>query len=298
MILKTTVPPKNLSEMRKELYVWFKKNGRHELPWRKTKNPYQILVSEIMLQQTQVERVKPHWKNWITKWPNIKALASAPRGEVIHAWSGLGYNRRSVNLHRTAQHIESQYNSKVPIDENILRELPGIGPYTAAAISCFSANKKTRPADTNITRVIARAFLGLQNSYPDTKKMIQKQLAELEPNQNFRKHYLALMDLGAVICQSRSPSCDLCPWQSKCHWLERGKPFLQTSKKQSQPFTSTARYARGRIVDHLRTNSTRTTNEIRHLLPSNHKGHTSIYLEALAKEGLIEKNKKGWSLPS
>ena len=298
MTSNTSVPPKKLIEMRKDLYIWFKKNGRHELPWRKTENSYQILISEIMLQQTQVERVKPHWENWITRWPNIKSLASAPLNEVINAWSGLGYNRRSVNLHRTAQHIEAQYDSKVPIDEKNLLELPGIGPYTAAAIRCFSANKKAYPADTNITRVIARAFFGLQNSSPDTRKIIQKQLEEIEPSRNFRKHYLALMDLGALLCQSRSPSCDLCPWQNNCHWLERGKPSLQTSKKKSQPFESTTRYARGQIVEHLRTNPTRTTSEIRRLLPSNHKKNTAIYLETLTKEGLIEKNKTGWSLPS
>ena len=287
-----------MKEFSTRLIEWHDIDGRKNLPWQKKKTPYKVWISEIMLQQTQVERVKPHWKNWITKWPNIKSLASAPLSEVINAWSGLGYNRRAVNLHRTAQQIESQYDSKVPTDEKILLKLPGIGPYTAAAIRCFAANKKTYPADTNITRVIARAFFGLQNSSPDTRKIIQKQLEEIEPSRNFRKHYSALMDLGALLCQSRSPSCDLCPWQSKCRWLELGKPLLQTSKKQSQPFASTARYARGRIVDHLRTNPTHTTNEIRRLLPSNHKEHTSIYLKALAKEGLIEKNKKGWSLPN
>jgi A/G-specific adenine glycosylase len=284
--------------MRKQLYSWFKKNGRHDLPWRQTQDPYKILISEVMLQQTQVSRVHLRWEKWIAKWPNINSLASASRKEVIQEWAGLGYNRRSVNLHRTVQELVLSHKGQVPINETILQRLPGIGPYTAAAITCFTENQKTQPIDTNISRLITRAFLGLQSPNDSTKKIIQQALIAFEPNQNFRKHYLALMDLGALVCQSRAPSCHVCPWQNNCSWFQDGKTPTTTPKKHLQPFSESARFARGRIIDYLREKPAMTTEEIQHFLPDNHKKQTAHYLEVLVTEGLIEKKDDNWSLPN
>lgn len=287
-----------VASMRKQLYSWFKKNGRHDLPWRQTQDPYKILISEVMLQQTQVSRVHLRWEKWIDRWPNINSLASATRKEVIQEWAGLGYNRRSVNLHRTAQELVLSHNGKVPLDETILQKLPGIGPYTAAAITCFTKNQKAQPTDINISRLIARAFLGLQNPNDSTKQIIRQALVTFEPKQNFRKHYLALMDLGALVCQSRSPSCHVCPWQNNCSWLQGGKTPTTTPKKHLQPFSESARFARGKIIDYLRKKPTMTTAEIHYLLPDNHKKQTAHYLQALVTEGLIEKKDDNWSLPN
>jgi A/G-specific adenine glycosylase len=168
------------------LLVWYRENGR-DLPWRRTRDPYAILVSEVMLQQTQVDRVVPRYLRWLERWPTADALAAAPRSEVIREWQGLGYNRRAVNLHRAAQRIAA---TGWPDD---LTELPGVGRYTADAVARFALERDVLPVDTNVARVLERtgATFGSVAAH-------------------------ALMDLGATICLARIPRCDSCPLADDC----------------------------------------------------------------------------------
>jgi A/G-specific adenine glycosylase len=183
----------------KELVLaWYGENGR-DLPWRRTRDPYAILVSEVMLQQTQVARVLPRWQAWLERWPTVEALAAASPGEAIAAWSGLGYNRRAVLLHRCAVAVRDR--GGFPRDPAELRRLPGIGPYTAAAIACFAFGAQIAAPDTNARRVCERAF-GTADMEPP-------------PGQAYAWNQ-ALFDLGREICIARRPRCPVCPLATGC----------------------------------------------------------------------------------
>jgi A/G-specific adenine glycosylase len=172
------------------------------LPWRKTRDPYAILVSEVMLQQTQVERVVPRWEEWLERWPTVEALAVATRAEVIRRWQGLGYNRRAVNLHRAVQRIAAE---GWPVD---LTELPGVGRYTADAVARFALDAPVLPVDTNVRRVQER-----------TKATFSPAAAH------------ALMDLGATVCLARIPRCSVCPLAAACP--ARGRRY-EPMRRQSR----------------------------------------------------------------
>ena len=172
--------------MREELLAWFAAHGR-DLPWRRTRDPYAVLVSEVMLQQTQVERVVPRYLRWLERWPTVAQLAAASPAEVIREWQGLGYNRRAVNLHRAARRIAAH---GWPAD---LAELPGVGRYTAAAVACFALDEPVLPLDTNVRRVQERSRLDFDAACAQ-----------------------ALMDLGATVCLARVPRCGRCPLAAAC----------------------------------------------------------------------------------
>lgn len=172
--------------MHDALSRWFETSGR-DLPWRRTRDPYAILVSEVMLQQTQVERVIPRYRAWLERWPTVYALAAAPAAEAIREWQGLGYNRRALSLHRAARHIA---RDGWPEE---LTDLPGVGPYTAAAIRRFALDEDVLPVDVNVARVIRR-----------TRTTFSSASAQ------------ALMDLGATTCIARVPRCETCPLASLC----------------------------------------------------------------------------------
>jgi len=183
------------------LLAWFGEHGR-DLPWRRTRDPYAILVSEVMLQQTQVDRVIPRWVEWLERWPTVVALAAAPTADVIRAWQGLGYNRRGLNLHRAARHIAAD---GWPED---LTELPGVGPYTAAAVDNFAFGRDVLPVDTNVGRIQER-----------TQESFSAAAAQ------------ALMDLGATVCLARVPRCGRCPLAGGCP--SRGRRY-EPQRKQSR----------------------------------------------------------------
>jgi A/G-specific adenine glycosylase len=172
--------------MERVLLSWWETAGR-DLPWRHTRDPYAILVSEVMLQQTQVERIVPRYVSWLERWPTVQSLAAATPGDAIREWQGLGYNRRALNLHRAASRIAS---SGWPED---LTELPGVGPYTASAIRCFAFGEDDLPVDVNVARVLRR-----------TEHRFSGFAAQ------------ALMDLGATVCIARAPRCDRCPLAGEC----------------------------------------------------------------------------------
>ena len=192
------------------LLQWFAAHGR-DLPWRRTHDPYAILVSEVMAQQTQVERVAPRWERWLARWPTVDALAAATAGDVIREWQGLGYNRRALNLHRAARHVAAH---GWPGD---LTELPGVGRYTADAVACFALGRDVLPVDVNVRRIRER-----------TGQTFGPAAAQ------------ALMDLGATICLARVPRCGACPLAAACP--SRGRRY-EPLRKQG-PFEGSFRQRR------------------------------------------------------
>jgi A/G-specific adenine glycosylase len=224
------------------LLGWFAEHGR-DLPWRQTRDPYAILVSEVMLQQTQVERVIPRYLAWLERWPTVAALASAPAAEVIREWQGLGYNRRGLNLHRAARKIAAD---GWPAD---LTDLPGVGPYTAAAVGNFALGRAVLPVDTNVSRIQERT--GHQFS-PAAGQ--------------------ALMDLGAAVCLARIPRCGVCPLESACP--SRGLRY-EPLRRQSR-FEGSFRQRRAQTL-RLIAESDRRLDELDHAA-----------VDSLAKDGLVE----------
>jgi A/G-specific adenine glycosylase len=200
--------------VREALLAWFDRNGR-DLPWRQTSDPYAILVSEVMLQQTQVERVVPRYLDWLARWPTVESLAAASPADAIRAWQGLGYNRRAVNLHRAAIAVAAEGWP------NDLTALPGVGPYTAAAIRNFAFGEPALPVDTNVRRVQER-----------TGRTFDAACAQ------------ALMDLGATVCLARVPRCGSCPLAAGCP--SRGRRF-EPLRRQSR-FEGSFRERRARTL--------------------------------------------------
>jgi A/G-specific adenine glycosylase len=202
--------PTTLGAVRSALLAWFEVTAR-DLPWRRTRDPYAILVSEVMLQQTQVERVVPRWERWLERWPTVEALAAASGGEVILEWQGLGYNRRALALHRAAGHVAEH---GWPDD---LTVLPGVGRYTADAVARFALGRPVLPVDVNVRRVQERTGESFTH-----------------------EHAAALMDLGATVCIARIPRCESCPLGFACP--SRGKRY-EPLRKQS-PFEGSFRKRR------------------------------------------------------
>ncbi len=260
-----------------------------------TRDPYAVLVSELMLQQTQVSRVTRYYEAFLTRWPDAGALAAASLAEVIEAWAGLGYNRRAVNLHRAARAIAAE---GMPRTVDGLRALPGVGPYTADAIACFAYELATPVADTNIARVLARAVSGAASRRDIEPKALRAIAAKLLSSRSPRDHNLALMDLGATVCTSRAPNCSVCPIARWCAWRAAGYPRSSAPPRVRTPrFETTARFARGRIVDFLRRHPWALRDEIAGGLPEEHHHALDRHLEGLLRDGMIECDDGGFRLP-
>ena len=305
-------------EVWRDLLAWYATQGRAHLPWRHTRDPYAVLVSEVMLQQTQVERVLPKYQEFLGRFPTLESLAAAPTAEVIKAWASLGYNMRAVRLQQIARQAVEQYSGALPATLEGLLALKGIGRYTAGAVACFAFGLHVATVDTNIRRVLWRVFRGIEpGSWPSGERAQREALTLAEwalPPDNAYDWQQALMDLGATVCVSRRPLCERCPLTSSCAAFaetanvtlfpsgealarlrderaavansevgtERGERRLvaegraayttsaatdgaapdplsaspATTRKrktrEQQPFTSTTRYFRGRVVETLR----------------------------------------------
>jgi len=214
-----------MENAQKNLLVWYEKQGRHALPWRNTDDVYHIYLSEIMLQQTQVERVKEeYYPQFLAKFPTLKVLAQADQDEVLSAWSGLGYYSRARNLHKTAQSV----SDTLPSSEAELLKLPGIGRYTASAICSFAYNQNVAVVDTNIARVLKRFFALLEPSEKELWGRAKVFVNEKEP----RHHNLALMDLGSMVCLPKNPKCSECPFEGECRGKDEPELYTQTKKKE------------------------------------------------------------------
>ncbi|HET7737028.1 MAG TPA: A/G-specific adenine glycosylase [Tepidiformaceae bacterium] len=296
-MMRATKPTSDSAALRQALGRWYRVNGRHALDWRLTRDPYAVLVSEIMLQQTQVERVLPYYRSWLARWPDAAALAGAPTAEVIRLWSGLGYNRRAVQLQRAAATALERHGA-IPTGYDSLIALPGVGPYTAAAVACFAAGARIPVVDTNIARVVARHQMGVDTHRAVLAARLSEVAEALLPARGARDHNLALMDLGALVCRSRGPACDACPLVRTCLWRRAGAPSTPRPASTALPFEATARFARGRIVEALRQASAPLTSfELCEALPSEHRERLAAYLSGLQGDGLVECVGGAWALP-
>lgn len=217
------------------LLSWFDQHGRKHLPWQNPITPYRVWVSEIMLQQTQVDTVIPYFERFMQHFPDIQSLAAAPIDEVLHLWTGLGYYARARNLHRCAQIVFTEYKGRFPEDVTLLSELPGIGRSTAAAITSIAFEQATAILDGNVKRVLARhsAIAG----WPGQPKVAEKlwRIAEAHmPNNRCRDYTQAIMDLGATVCIRTRPKCALCPVAADCVALAEDNPQAYPGKKPAK----------------------------------------------------------------
>jgi A/G-specific adenine glycosylase len=210
------------------LLAWYDRH-RRVLPWRappgRRADPYHVWLSEIMLQQTTVKTVAPYFAKFLSRWPDLAALAAAPLEDVLKAWAGLGYYARARNLHACARALADNHGGKIPAGEAELRQLPGIGAYTAAAIAAIAYDVAAMPVDGNVERVIARLY-AVATPLPAAKPEIAKLACGLAPPQRAGDFAQAMMDLGATICTPKKPACALCPWNDSCAAHRRGDPEL------------------------------------------------------------------------
>jgi A/G-specific adenine glycosylase len=265
---------KQIREFQNTVLDYYKKEGRR-LPWRTTRNPYRILVSEIMLQQTQVSRVLEKYKDFIKKFPNFKALAGATQSDVLRAWQGLGYNRRALALYKTAQLVVKEYNGRLPCEKEKLKTLPGIGEATSASIATFAFNTPTVFIETNIRSVFIHSFFKNKEVVHD--KDILPFIEETLPTKNPRVWYYALMDYGVKL-------------------KKEGNPNTQSAHYAKQkPFKESDRYIRGKIIKLLNENKKRTLSQ----LEKNIKKDTvriKKCLNSLISEGFIKREKTHYFL--
>jgi len=246
------VPPA-LTSLQRDLLAWAAAHGR-DLPWRHTRDPWSVLVSELMLQQTQVSRVVDRWPRFLDRFPDISTCAAAPVGEVVRAWAGLGYNRRAVNLHRAAQACVEGHGGVLPDDLGDLLALPGVGPYTARAVLVFAHGRDVGLVDTNAGRFLARAGAGRALAVREAQAMADR----LVPAGEGWAWGQAVFDLGALVCRRRSPACGQCPLTGHCAWAAAGWPDPDPVARSAgisggqSTFAGSDRQGRGRLVDALR----------------------------------------------
>lgn len=244
-------PASAVAARREALLAWFAQQGR-DLPWRRTRDPWAILVSEFMLGQTQVARVEGRYQAFLAQFATVEACAHASTGEVIDAWAGLGYNRRAVNLHACATRIVGTHHGVVPNTLTELVALPGVGPYTARAVLVFAFHQDVGVVDTNVARVLAR-----WQGHPFNRAEAQTRADELVPPGAAWDWNQALFDLGATVCGARNPRCEVCPVGTWCTWagddsaIDPAVGTAFTGTRQSR-FDGSDRQGRGRLVDALR----------------------------------------------
>jgi A/G-specific adenine glycosylase len=242
------------------LLGWYAEHGRTHLPWRRTRDPYRVLVSEFMLQQTQVERVIGAYETFLAAFPDVHALAAAPAADVVRRWRGLGYNSRALRLHAAARAIVRDRGGRFPIEREALLALPGIGPYTASALRAFAFEVDDVALDTNLRRIIHRTQFGLEYPPAVAPRELDARARALLPAGKAHAWNSALMDLGATICTARAPKCLICPLRHACaaapvdpvDLAARAALVTKRSPQEALPFERTARFLRGRIVDALR----------------------------------------------
>jgi A/G-specific adenine glycosylase len=273
----------NPTPLQERVLAWHRANPR-PLPWRATRDPYAVLVAEVMLQQTGVGRVLPKYEEWMRRWPTWEALASAPLGEALRMWGPLGYNRRALWLHHIARRVVREWGGHLPPDPAALASLPGVGPSTLTAVLCFAFGHDVPVVDTNIRRVLRRAVLGGDEDGRDVTALARA----LVPPGKGREWNLALMDLGAVVCRARRPRCGECPLASLCAWRAAGMPPAPP-RKPSPPFRGSSRYYRGRLLEGLRRLPPGTSLPLSTLcaqmdIPPE-RGHAAA--RAMAAEGLV-----------
>ncbi len=267
-----------VQRFRKIVHDYYREHGRSELPWRKTHDPYKILVSEIMLQQTQVERVIPYYKSFIKKYPTVQVLAKAPLGDVLTLWQGLGYNRRAKFLHGASTYIVENFKGKIPIDSGELESIWGIGPYTARAVMTFAHNHDAVFIETNIRTAVIHHFFTNDETVSD--EQIAAVLKKVLPRGEARAWYSALMDYGTYLKRSGI----------------RTNTKIKGYKKQST-FKGSRRELRGALLRAL-SNKTQTQKRLLSLLPERSVDEVQSVLDTLIAEGMVTKKGGRYSLPT
>ena len=238
--------------MHPALTDWSSSSGR-DLPWRRTRDPWAVLVSELMLQQTQVSRVLERYRPFLRRFPSPSACAAAPLADLVRAWQGLGYNRRALNLHHAAQVVVERHRGRLPADLDALLALPGVGAYTARAVLAFAFERDVGVVDTNVGRVLARTT-GRRLGWPEAQQLATRLVP---PGQGWAWNQ-AMLDLGATVCAKRSPRCPSCPLADQCAWCLGGRTGPDPAERSAgvssrQPrFEGSDRQGRGRLVDALR----------------------------------------------
>jgi A/G-specific adenine glycosylase len=241
--------------VRNALISWYEENGR-DLPWRRTRDPWRILVSEVMLQQIQVKRAIPFYEAFLARFPTVRALAEAPLSEAIKVWGDLGRYRRVVSLHKTARVLVEEFDGEVPSDPGVLVGLPGIGPYTAGAVVCFAFEEDAAFLDTNVRRVLHRLFFGVDVPEPTAKEKQLLCLAEaLVPRGQGWKWGQSVIEFGALHCTARKPLCESCPLSGLCAarpTIRDSLANLPRAEKAAYRYEGSNRYYRGRVLAVLR----------------------------------------------
>jgi A/G-specific adenine glycosylase len=274
-----------------QLLGWYDRAQR-DLPWRHPQTtPWQILVSEFMLQQTPVSRVEPIWTAWIQRWPTPSATAAASAADVLRAWGKLGYPRRAKRLHECATVIATEHADVVPSDVDTLLMLPGVGAYTARAIACFAYRQRVPVVDTNVRRVVARVVHGRADSPSSARDLVD--VDDLLPNDDDAPRFsAALMELGATVCTARTPKCGLCPL-SACAWRSGGYPEAAAPARRVQRYAGTDRQVRGKLLDVLRGNASPVDRSQLDVVWLTDTAQRDRALDSLLVDGLVEQTADG-----
>lgn len=288
--------PTNASSLVNGTLRWFDAAAR-DLPWRRSDcGPWGVLVSEVMLQQTQVDRVLPVWQAWLARWPTPMDLARTDLGTVLRAWGRLGYPRRAQRLHAAAVIITEQFSGQVPTEEVALRSLPGVGEYTAAAVRAFAFGEPAVVLDTNIRRVIARTLRTQalpDNQVTNAERALAASLVAVAADRGARWS-AAVMELGALICTARSPKCPQCPVARSCAWQVQGQPATAPHRRRQPRYAGSDRQVRGLILGRLRQGDLPTA-EVDFIWPD--AGQRQRALQSLQADGLIVQGSDGYRLP-
>lgn len=283
-----------MNVIQESILKWYAHHKRN-LPWRTTKEPYHIVVSELMLQQTQVDRVIPKYFSFLKKFPTIKKLAQASAAKVIDEWAGLGYNRRALYMHKFAQDVVRDFCGKIPEDREQLMKLPGIGPYTSQAIRCFGFHKDVPVVDINIKRIYSRFFFKGEG----TENELQNIAREMVPIGKGVEWNNALMDFGSLVCEDK-PKCDSCPLTSYCSAFNAGVPEKYVKPKTQSRFIGSNRYYRSLVIKELRKaeNFSAPLQKIQKLKPADKSDKWfGKILTTLLKDGLIVRKGNLLGLP-
>ncbi len=231
------IPTPDPKSVRRRLLRWYDRH-RRDLPWRappgRTPDPYRVWLSEVMLQQTTVATVAAYYRRFVARWPTVAALADAELDEVLHAWQGLGYYARARNLHKCARAVAADLGGRFPDTEAALRRLPGIGPYTAAAVAAIAFGRKATPVDGNVERVTARLY-AFARPLPAAKTTLDGLAAALTPRRRAGDFAQAMMDLGATVCTAKAPDCDACPLRADCRAGPAGRASRYPAKAAKKP---------------------------------------------------------------
>lgn len=234
--------------------TWYDAHAR-DLPWRRPGcSAWGVLVSEVMLQQTPVVRVLPAWERWMERWPTPADLATASQADAVRAWERLGYPRRAKRLWECARALVDEHGGEVPADADALLALPGVGEYTAAAVASFAFGRRAVVLDTNVRRIIGRAWSGAPLPGPSVARAERDLAARIVPAKasDAARWAVASMELGALVCTARAPRCEDCPLATTCVWLAAGLPGLAEAPRRTQAWHGTDRQVRGRIMALLR----------------------------------------------